>query len=224
MRIADLTLKEIIDTKAEINSFVEKEFNELNELEKNNLKFVLKKVVFLKYLIRQSGKDFRYQALTSDIMYLIRSIKKGEERYYYFNLRSIIEQSLRIINNIESTDTISNSDIMEITKALIEEKKVGINLDIIKDEYHTCCLYVHGNENADMELAEFYQNCIDNNILIKNLPRKLSVLVKLLKEIFDLIIISQNAVVDAAYHRRKSILKFLAGDQSFLKFEQFKID
>jgi hypothetical protein len=224
MQIADLTLKELIDIKSEINSFIELEFNMLDELEKNSLRFVLKKVVFLKYLIRQLGGDFRFQALTSDIMYLISSIKKGETRYYYFNLRSIIEQALRIINNIDSTDTITNSSIMEKTQELLDINKVVINLDVIKNEYSTSCLYVHGNENANMELAEFYQNCIEHNNQIENLSQKLKVLVKLLKELFDLILISQNSIVDAAYHRRKSILKFLVGDQSYLKFEQFKME
>jgi len=223
MQAADLTLKELIDIKSEINSFIELEFNMLEELEKNNLKFVLKRVVFLKYLIRQSG-DFRFQALTSDIIYLISSIKKGETRYYYFNLRSIIEQALRIVNNIDSTNTMPNTSIMEKTQELVNANQVIINLDVIKDEYSTACLYVHGSENADMDLAGVYQDCIEHNNQIQNSPQKLKVLVKLLKELFDLILISQNAMVDAAYHRRKSILKFLVGNPSYLQFERFRMD
>ncbi|WP_088052527.1 hypothetical protein [Virgibacillus dakarensis] len=222
MLTVDFTFKELDSIKSEINSFIEVEFNILDELERNNLRFVLKKLVFLKYLVRQSDGDFRYQALISDIMYLISSIKKGETRYYYFNLRSIIEQALRIINNINSTDTITNSDIMEKTKELIEANKLVINLDIIKDEYKTSCLYVHGSENANMNLAEFYDSCINHNNQLENIHQKLTVLIKLLKKLFDLILIIQNPIVDAAFHRRKSILKFLVGDQSYSNFRQFK--
>lgn len=223
MQTADLTLRELVDIKLEINSFIESEFDTHYELQKNNLRFVLKKVVFLKYMTRQLGEDFRFQALTSDIIYLLSSIKKGETRYYYFNLRSIIEQALRIINNIDSTNTLTNSDIMEKTKDLIDTYNVAINLDIIKDEYTTSCLYVHGNKNASMELAEIYQNCFEDKE-IENLTQKLNVLVKLFKELFDLILISQNSLVDAAFHRRKSILKFLIGEKSYVKFEQYKIE
>ncbi|EPY7704341.1 MULTISPECIES: hypothetical protein [Bacillus cereus group] len=223
MQAAELSIKELKDIKSEVNNFIELEFNTLEELDRNNLRFVLKRVVFLKYLIRQSG-DFRFQALTSDIIYLISSIKKGEARYYYFNLRSIIEQALRIVNNIDSTNTITNTSLMEMTKELVSTSQETINLDVIQDEYNTSCLYVHGNENADMNLAEYYQNCIDNNEQIQHLPRKLRVLVKLLNELIDLIIISQNAIVDAAYHRRKSILKFLIGNLSYSRFERFRID
>lgn len=222
MLTVNLTHKELIDIKTEINSFIKHEFDKCNEEEKNNLRFVLKKIVFLKYLIRQSEGDFRFLALTSDIMYLISSIKKGETRYYYFNLRSIIEQALRIINNIDSTDTISNSSVIDKTKELIEVNRVAINLDVIKDEYNTSCLYVHGNENAKMQLAEFFQNCFESNNQIENLTQKLRVLVKLINSLINLILVSQNFIVDAAYHRRKSILKFLLGEQSYLIFEQFK--
>lgn len=221
MQIADLTKKELIDIKNEVNSFIESEFSKLSELEKNHIRFVLKRVVFLKYMLRLFNGNYKYQALTSDIMYLLSSIKKGETRYYYFNLRSIIEQSLRIINNIDSTNTLTNTDIMEKTKGLIDNYKVSINLDIIKDEYTTSCHYVHGNKNASMELAEIYQNCFEDKE-IENLTQKLNVLVKLLKELFELILISQNSLVDAAFHRRKSILKFLVGEKSYAKFEQFK--
>ncbi|TYR72702.1 hypothetical protein FZC79_22015 [Rossellomorea vietnamensis] len=223
MGTIDITLPELVDLKEEINSFIELEFNNLDEQEKNHLRFILKRIVFLKYLIRQNGEDYRLNALTSDIMYLISSIKKGETRYYYFNLRSIIEQSLRLINGITSKDTISNASIMEKTQELVSEHSVEINLDIIKDEYNTSCLYVHGNEDAKMELAQFYNNCMENKP-IKGLSQKLNVLVKLIKELFDLILVSQNSIVDAAYHRRKTILKFLVGQQSYQKFEQYKLD
>ncbi|MEC1555126.1 hypothetical protein P9D28_22245 [Bacillus haynesii] len=220
----DLTIKELGDVKAEINSFAESEFNDLKVLDKNNLIFILKKIVFLKYLSRQVNSDYRFHALTSDFMYLIRSIKTGEERYYYLNLRSIIEHSLRIVNSIESTNTISNSDIMNSTQTVIEVKKASINMSIIKDEYTRSCLYVHGNENAGMSLATFYQNCMEDEGLIDEISVKLNVLVKMLKELFELILISQNAIIDAAFFRRKTILEYLVGKNSYLVFEKYKVE
>lgn len=59
-----------------------------------------------------------------------------------------------------------------------------MNIDIIINEYTTSCLYVHGNQNADMRLAEIYQNCFEDKE-IDNLAQKLNVLVKLLKELFE---------------------------------------
>ncbi|MGR5961431.1 hypothetical protein ACT7DN_01850 [Bacillus paranthracis] len=86
MQAAELSIKELKDIKSEVNNFIELEFNTLEELDRNNLRFVLKRVVFLKYLIRQSG-DFRFQALTSDIIYLISSIKKGRSKVLLFQFK-----------------------------------------------------------------------------------------------------------------------------------------
>lgn len=75
MLTVDLTKRELEDIKLEINSFIEQEFGSFNELQKNHIKFVLKKIVFLKYITRQLGKDFRFQVLISDNC----SIKRGEK-------------------------------------------------------------------------------------------------------------------------------------------------
>ena len=224
MQKYDLTIKEIIDVKSEIKEFVSIEFNVLRELDKNNLMFILKKIVFLKYLARQVSWDYRINAITSDIMYLIRSMKTGEERYYYFNLRSIIEHILRIVNDIDSTNTISNSDVMELTQNLITIKKARINMALIKDEYTKSCLYIHGSEKARMDLANFYENCLEDKGMIKEISSKLTILVKLLKELFDLILISQNSNIDAAFFSRKTVLKYLIGDNSYSIFEKYLED
>lgn len=224
MQKFDLTIKETIDVKSEIAKFVSSEFDILDETEKNNLKFILKKLVFMKYLARQGSCDYSVSAITSDIMYLIRSIQTGEERYYYFNIRSIIEHTLRIVNSIDSTNTITNSDIMELTQEMITFKKVDINLNLIKDEYTKSCLFIHGNEKADMDLAVFYHHCLENKGIIKELSTKLNVLVKLFNELFNLILIGQNNNVDTAFFARKSILKYLIGDSSYLLFKSYQED
>lgn len=220
----DFSIKELIDIKNEISSFLMSEFSDLKEMERNKLNFIMKKIVFLKYVVRQTDSDYRFHALISDIMYLVKSIRNGEERYYYFNVRSIIEQSLRIINNIDSTNTITNAEIIDITKNMIQEYDATINLNIIKSEYTKSCLYVHGNENASMSLAAFYQQCEEDTGIINEVSVKLNVLVKMLKELLDLILISQNTIIDAAFFGRKTILKYLLGEHSYSVFLKYKED
>lgn len=157
-------------------------------------------------------------------MYLIRSIKNGEERYYYLNLRSIIEHSLRIVNNIDSIDTVTNNEIIENTKNLIKLKGISVNISLIKTEYTKSCLYVHGNEKAGMNLALYYQSSIECEGSIKEISSKLNILVKLLKELFDLILISQNNIVDTAFFRRKTVLKYLLVASSYSVFEAYKVE
>lgn len=214
----DITIKELIGLKKEIKTFVDREFGNLEELDKNNINYILKKIVFLKYYLRQVSPDYRVSSMISDLLYLIRTIQLGEERYYYFNVRSIIEHSLRIINHIESTDTITNSEILKLTDQIVINKSIQVNLSLVKDEYSKSCLFVHGNQNSNMNLNEFYQSCLNNEGIINEVSKKLSVLVKLLTELFALILITQNDKIDAAFYRRKSILKYLLGEALYSTF------
>lgn len=208
MLTTDPTFHELNLLKIELKTFVTNQFDSYDEHNKNYLINILKKVILIKYLIRQKD-DYRLQAMLSDLIHLIRCLKEGEIRYYYLNLRSLIEQALRIGNNVESTDTITNTDIMNKTESYISSSQFAVNLDIIKNEYSRSCLYVHGNSNANMPLAELYFDCINQSREIEGLNQKLSELVKLLKELFKTIFISNSAFIDAAFHRRKTILLYL---------------
>ena len=218
----NLFIQELNDLTKEITVFLTPEFLTLKELDRNNINFILKKIIFLKYILRQESEDYRVSAMVSDLLYLIRTIQVGEERYYYFNIRSIIEHSLRIINDINSTDTITNNDIMNLTEQIVFNKSAQINLNIVKDEYSKSCLFVHGNENANMSLNEFYNSFKSDNDIINEITKKLTVLVKLMNELFNLILITKNDLVDSAFYRRKTILKHLLGEKSYLIFETYK--
>ncbi|MDR6720879.1 hypothetical protein [Paenibacillus sp. 2003] len=219
-RIYDPTFEELRIVKGEIQSFVNDNFNPSSEHLKNYFINICKKIVLVKYLIRQLPTDYRYRALLSDLYYLLNSIELGELRYYYLNIRSIIEQSMRIVVDIADTTTITYVELMESVSGFrntinhIRE----VNIGIIQDEYSKACLYVHGNSNAQMGLAEYYNTSFRTTKSIEGLETKLNQLVGLLKSVFSLIILSQAGVTDAAFHRRKSILRYLISDDNLVNY------
>lgn len=219
-RIADPTFEELRRVKEEIHSFVTEVFNPTSEHMRNYFVSICKKIVLLKYLVRQLPLDYRYRALLSDLFYILNSVERGEIRYYYLNVRSIIEQSMRIVADIEDNDTITNTELMEkvnFVKDNLNHVRF-INTNIIQDEYSKACLYVHGNSNAQMELADYYINIFREAKSIEKLETKLNQLVALLKSIFSLLIISKSTMVDAAFHRRKSILRYLISDDNIVDY------
>lgn len=219
-KIADPTYEELRRVKEEIQSFVTEVFNPTSEQVKNKLINICKKIVLTKYLIRQEPLDYRYKSLLSDLCYLLNSIECGEIRYYYLNIRSIIEQSMRIVANVENTSTITNVELMEKViniKDSLSQAQV-INIAIIQDEYSKACLYIHGNSNAQMELAEYYIGSFRQPKSIDGLDTKLNQLVGLLKSIFGLLLMSKAEMVDGAFHRRKSILKYLVNDDNLVDY------
>lgn len=213
MRAIDPTFSELNSVKEELRKFINEQYLDFSEQNRNFMASILKKVILMKYIVRQKSDDYRLQALLSDLIYLIRCIKNGEERYYYLNIRSLIEQSLRIVNDVASTDTMTNYNIMSKSEDCVSNSSFNVNLDIIKNQYSKSCLYVHGNSNANMQLAEIYFDSIKDKE-IDNLNQKLNELVKLLKELFRLIFISNSILIDAAFHRRKSILRYLTDNYS----------
>jgi hypothetical protein len=219
-KIADPTFAELRLIKVEIQSFVLDIFNPSAENRRNQLINICKKVVLAKYLIRQEPSDSRYRALLSDLCYLLNSIESGETRYYYFNVRSVIEQSLRIIADVEDTSTITNVELMEkadLIKGSISQAHL-INTDIIKDEYSKSCLYIHGNSQADMNLVSYYINAFHQSKQIDNLDTKLNQLIALLNSLFALLLICKSEMVDGAFHRRKSILRYLINDNELVDY------
>lgn len=75
-----------------------------------------------------------------------------------------------------------------------------------------------------MSLVAFYQQCKEDTGIINEVSVKLNVLVKMLKELLDLILISQNTIIDAAFFGRKTILKYLLGEYSYSVFLKYKED
>ncbi|MGK5734353.1 hypothetical protein, partial [Streptomyces sp. URMC 124] len=67
-----------------------------------------------------------------------------------------------------------------------------------------------------MELAEYYINTFREPKNIEGLETKLNQLVLLLKSILSLMIISNSELADAAFHRRKSILRYLINDDAIV--------
>lgn len=219
-RIADPTFEELRIVKGEIQSFVTDFFNPPSEHMKNYFINICKKIVLLKYLVRQLPTDYRYRALLSDLCYLLNSIELGELRYYYLNVRSIIEQSMRIVVDVSDTATITNVELMERVLRFSNgiNHTRAVNIGIIQDEYSKACLYVHGNSNAQMGLAEYYNSSFRTTKSIEGLDTKLNQLVGLLKSAFSLIILSHAGLVDAAFHRRKSILRYLISDDDLVNY------
>lgn len=219
-KLMDPTMLELKMIKAEIQKFVDDIFQPNSEHMKNYFINICKKIVLTKYLIRYLPEDHRYKSLQSDLCYLLNSIENGEIRYYYLNIRSIIEQGMRIVADVKDTSTMTNfvlmEKVVEIKNSLNQNHL--INIGVIQDEYSKSCLYVHGNSNAQIELADYYINAFHQSKVISGLDTKLSQLISLLKSIFNLLLMNQAEIIDGAFHRRKSILRYLVSDNRVVDY------
>lgn len=210
--ITDPTLLELEKIKNEIREFKESQLLSLNQHDQNNVVFLLKKVVLFKYIINHETKDYRFKALISDFLYLIDCILNKNSRYYFLNLRSIIEHFLRIFNDICSKDKTPNYDIIIKTKDKIKrmQQETNVNISIITGEYAESCNYVHGNISANFSLIQYYSEISQDNF--HDLSSVLRRTCKLIDELLKLFFYSHTNLIDHVFYRRKSILEYLTND------------
>lgn len=220
-KIMDMTYSEIEYVKSNINNFVEMiaqiskaEDFEFKQCDKEFFVFIAKHIVFLKYLYNGMGRLYFFKVIISDLYYYVLSIIKGEIRYMYLNERSIIENYTRAATHI----MVEDDHVTENTFKLIKEKKYPFKFTsddyaLIKDEYRTSCGYIHGGNVLEDNLSFVFDECINNKKIIKNKTNYYMRIINIIK-VYDKILISEYSdKVSGCYHRRKSLLKYLIGEE-----------
>lgn len=210
MTIIDITFQELNAIKQEIELFSETNIKDYEISVGNDMRYLLKKVVFFKYIKQNYHTNYGVNSILSDYIFLIDSIINSNVRYYNLNIRSIIEHSLRIFNEISTTSTMTYTELMDNTKekiALIDDN--DINLGLISQIYNESCNFVHGNINAEMPLAEYFSDCFSLNNNFPNLKKNVQHCRLLTDELLKLFLYSHYIIIDSSFHRRKTILKYL---------------
>ncbi|OTA15646.1 hypothetical protein Xvie_02499 [Xenorhabdus vietnamensis] len=161
-----------------------------NQYVRDCLISTVKKTLLLKIIHNKTLTNNRYLlSIIYDFLCCISSINLNEERYFYFNLRSSIENIIRF-----SLDK-PNDDETGITRLFTQFKDKYKNISGVSSlsrAYSDACNYVHNNIKAGLDLSKSF-SYINGT---KNLPTKrLKSLAKELHEVqssIDEILIANN--------------------------------
>ncbi|NSM90972.1 hypothetical protein HRE55_10585, partial [Enterococcus faecalis] len=162
---------------------------------------------------------FYIDQMISDLMYLMASYHKGEVRYFYLNIRSVIEAFSRLFSEVEtSTNRITMTTLLDnianyITlNDLRDSKEDSLDYPRLKGLYRECCLYVHGNINAKYSLIEFYNELLNEEITSAQ-KRKMSNDIKFLASILTNISCYRYSItLNDVFFRGKNKLGYLIGE------------
>ncbi|HEM5074568.1 TPA: hypothetical protein U1228_001295 [Streptococcus suis] len=125
--------------------------NEVMEEEKNSLVRITKKFIFLKTIYNTHHIDCNeyYYCLLEDILFSLQEVNKNNPRYFYLNLRSILENALRMLNYPEPNTRSFNANKERLEKIYIDtnvpQKYKSILNQIYNKQYSKACSFVHGN-------------------------------------------------------------------------------
>lgn len=207
--------------KEDINHLI-KELGEINHVDESLVRFLCKKIIFLKEInnaIVDDSIKIYIEQLISDLMHLIICYCKEEERYIYLNSRSIIEVFSRLFNDIEpGTNMVTMTKLLEeidryITlNNLLDNQGNILDYSRLKNIYSLSCFYVHGNTKVIHSLSEYYNEAVHKKINDKQ-KRKISDDIKVMINMLVLIACYRfSSTINDIFFRGKNRLSFLIGE------------
>lgn len=184
----------------------------LNETELNLMSSIIKKITFLEVIKNKyDGDTYFLKSLLSDLIFAISTLELNQERYFYFNLRSAIENYLRFILGKAQNDKTGVRNLFNEF-----ELKNKLLKDELNSHYTICCNYVHNHQDASLILTEVYAQI--KAIPFRNLKSAIERLYQIACIFLKDIICTKREVVDYSFHRNKSGMKYLLGDSLFKVF------
>jgi len=131
----------------------------------------VKKSIFLKIIHEKSLRGNRHLlSVIYDFLGCISAIKKNEDRYFYFNIRSCIENSIRFLLNKDNDDEIGVTRMFSEFK----ERYKGVDgVSALTRVYSDACNYVHNNVKADIDVSKSYKYIDSSKIFEKKKSRNL---------------------------------------------------
>lgn len=207
--------------KEDISAFIN-EFKELSTEDEDLFRFISKKIIFLKEIksnIVNTTMIYYIDQLISDLMYLIASYYQGKVRYFYLNVRSVIEAFARLFSEVETgTNRITMTNLLDNVLNYINindlrnNKEKSLDYDRLKGLYRESCLYVHGNVNANYSLIEYYNDLLSEEITIAQ-KRKMGNDIKfLLSILIDISCYRYATTLNNVFFKGKPKLVYLIGE------------
>lgn len=197
------------------------QFGTLNNEDEELIRFLSKKLVFLKEIKISIGSNemvFYIDQMISDLLYLIDSYFKNEIRYIYLNIRSLIEAYARLFslvdpktNRITMTNLLDNINSYISINSLKDNKGNVLDYPRLKGLYSECCLYVHGSINANYSLADYYKELFE--VVTIRQKRKISNDIKFLVNLLITISCYRfSSILNDFFFRGKKKMSYLIGD------------
>lgn len=188
-----------------------------SEFELNSTINAIKKITFLEVIKNKIDRDNYFLcSLVSDLILTISTLELNQERYFYFNLRSAIENYLRFILVKQKNDKTGVRNLFNEFE--LKDKELRDNLN---SYYSVCCNYVHNNSNASLISIDKYVQV--KSMPFSNIKNAISVLNGTVNIFLIYLITSETEIIDYSFHRNKLGMKYLIGEKLFNEFNKSRV-
>lgn len=205
------------DYRKEISNYIIL-LNSQKELPSSNeLQAIAKHIIFMKIFINNTGKSHYKNSLLFDILSTLHALTQNSIRQFHYVFRSFIENYVRSILELRDNDETGVNELFRKLKEKYGKTEITKSIiDFIIGEYGRSCLFVHSNIKANFNLQLYYSDILSNDDFNKvKLRTEINKILLTLKKMTLLLIHSHPNQVENSFYRKKQLLKFLIGEQSF---------
>jgi hypothetical protein len=203
-------------------------FLEILDVENNSLNIdILKKIaystMFFKSIEVEDENKHYLKCLVQDILSILDSVSHKSQRYYYFILRSYIENFLRVLLKLQNDDSTGVMKLFSNVKKMINShEEISDLYENLDNTYSECCLFVHSNVKSGDEVNEFLKMIVDRNDFADNdiVNNFLEEFNKLLEISIKIFLVCHIELVDNSFYRKRDVLRKIVSEENYIEFRK----
>lgn len=189
---------------------------ESNGFNENLVDEISRNIMFYKNLKLESNHYLK--SLVQDGLSILDSLRFKSKRYYYFIVRSYIENFLRVLLLLDNNDETGVMKLFrESKKLLIDSDQINNVFGEIEAKYSECCLFVHSNIKADDEVSEFLKEIIERNDFEDHLIKDecLEEFKNLIDNALEIFIYCRSNIIEESFYRNFDLLRELISTENY---------
>lgn len=214
----------IIRNKEEVKRYLASLNGKKHLPKENELIYIAKLIIFNKsiFVVNDRGNTHYRNYMIYNLLMLMHSLTKDSKINFYQLYRSLIENILRVMLNLEDRDETGVNELFRRFSEKYECNEIGKEFtNFIKGEYSEACNYVHSNIRADVDVYLFYSEILASDEMDdKNIIKLIFIIKTFLFKFAEFIVNVEPTKIEATYYRKNEELKHLIGENLYLNFKR----
>lgn len=211
----------MITIEKDIEKFIEILDVSGNSWDDEILKEIAYSTMFFKSIEVQDENKHYLKCLVQDILSILDAVGHKSQRYYYFILRSFIENFLRVLLKLQDNDATGIMKLFSNAKRLVNSQEGIENLyEKLEEVYAECCLFVHSNIKSGDEVNEYLKVILERNDFanIEIVNSFLKEFNALLEISIEVLLVCHTELIDNSFYRKVDVLREILSEKNYSIF------
>ncbi|WMM24027.1 hypothetical protein RBU61_13995 [Tissierella sp. MB52-C2] len=208
---------EDVNLSLELINFNDKYDNIGYEKEKSDVDYIIKGIIFFKYLESDDycDKNHYFDSMLYNALMSLYSVYNHSAHIFYFFYRSYIENLIRVILELDNESEKGVMSLFKSFKNLHSTDDWNDLYNYLESEYGTASCYIHSNVKANIKISTYLREILENeNMSVIDRASCINNLKNMINKSILIFIENDYLRVSRGFNRRQKRLKFLIGDEN----------